>query len=89
MKSKTGKRIFLALGCILLLLLAFGTWYVNDYYRADTDAIAAFSPRSPELPVMVLVTVEPAQLSLMPSLASSAVMVCIHHVRFTSENRLL
>ena len=30
-----------------------------------------------------------AQLSLMPSFASSAVMVCIHHVKFTSENRLL
>ena len=57
MKSKTGKRIFLALGCILLLLLAFGTWYVNDYYRADTDAIAAFSAGHDIMPQTLTETV--------------------------------
>lgn len=57
MKSKTGKRIFLALGCILLLLLAFGTWYVNDCYRADTDAIAAFSAGHDIMPQTLTETV--------------------------------
>ena len=43
MKTKTGKRIFLALGCVLLAVLAWGAWYINDYYRADQPALSDFS----------------------------------------------
>lgn len=42
MKKKS--KILLAISAVLAVSLLFCMIYVNDYYRADADAIAAFAP---------------------------------------------
>ena len=46
MKSNTKqnkKVILISIIVALIALIGACTWYLNDYYRADTDAIAAFA----------------------------------------------
>jgi len=42
-KGKRNKKITISVAIVLLILVGFCTVYVNDYYRADMDAIVEFS----------------------------------------------
>ena len=39
-KSKVVKRILIIVGIAMAMMLAATTWYVNDYYHADENALA-------------------------------------------------
>ena len=40
-KGKLAKRILVAIAVVVVVVVGVGAWDVNDYYRADGDALAA------------------------------------------------